>query len=192
MGVRTSFPRFLVCLLLGGGVAACGSPDPARTSAPADSAASTPVVSSASPDASRPGTSATSATEATTKAPPSSSPAPRAGQAFPFTLTRTGGFIGAADRVTVAADGTATMTRRGSSPVQVKLSSTDLARLRSLLLDPALTREARQVRTTGVCNDGFRYSVRTPTLSMTWDTCDKKARPTADQILTLIVPLVNR
>jgi hypothetical protein len=205
MGMSDSTRRLLACLLLTLGVAGC---DPNTTATPASSVATAPASPSAGvalptdPPATSPvATTAPTTTPATTKpapggttATPRSTPTATAAtdRSLPLTLTRTGGLIGAQDQVTISANGTAMVSRDGAAPVRSSMSGTDLAQLRRLLADPALTQPATPSRKPGVCNDGYRYGLRTPGYSVVVDDCGRSRQPAFDQILDLVLPLLKR
>jgi hypothetical protein len=100
--------------------------------------------------------------------------------------------VGVSVELTVAADGTALVTRDGARPAQTTLSAGDLAELRRLLADPALIREGTASRGPGVCSDGFQYRLRTPRVSVMTDDCGGRHRPAFAKILDLVRPLLNR
>jgi hypothetical protein len=122
-----------------------------------------------------PMTSATpSATASTT---PTSPPTPITGTSpitealGTVTITKSGGLAGVQQILTVKPDGSWTFVdKRKTTTVSGTLSVAERQRLAALLHDPALQEEVRQP--SGVCNDGFRYTVQSADVSMRFDQCN--------------------
>ncbi|MFG2009232.1 hypothetical protein ACGFNF_09195 [Micromonospora sp. NPDC048868] len=91
---------------------------------------------------------------APTVAPPT--PAPTAATAR-VVLTRSGGFAGRGDTVTVEPDGRWSAVDRAGSRRTGRLSGADLDRLRRLVVDPGLTAEAGRPSAPTACQDAFSY-----------------------------------
>ena len=181
MDMSSSPRRFAACLLLIGGLAACGSPTTNET---------LPITATASPPSEVPAPSSATFSEVPATTTPATSPpaAPTPGQPLPLTLSRTGGIAGVQDQVKIDPDGTATVTHRAGKPTTTTLSAKSLAALRGLLADPALAREAKAVDGAGTCADGFQYSLRTPALTMKTTDCGRSKQPTLAKLITLVLP----
>jgi hypothetical protein len=204
MGMFDVTRRILVCLFVAAGAAGCAAgssagPLPSSVSLspslPASPAADSPIPAPPDPSAPVPSSSLPSspAPSSPAPAPPSASstrPVPPSSRALPLTLTRSGGIRGASDEITVQPDGTAVVTRDGAQPVRTKLSPENLAALRTLVADPALVREGS--RGTTVCNDGYQYRLRTPSVLVTTNDCGARSRPALTKVIDLVRPLLNQ
>ncbi|MEH1165679.1 hypothetical protein V6V47_09855 [Micromonospora sp. CPCC 205539] len=142
-------------------LAGCTSADPAGT-APATSSSSPPTSAPTTPGAPAPTVPLPGATSNT---------------AGPVALTRTGGFAGRGDRVTVEPDGQWTAVDRAGSRRTGRLSSADLGRLRGLTADPRLAAEARRTTTPTGCADVFTYRVTVGTLETGYTDCPTDEAP---------------
>ena len=195
--VRSPRSVVLATALLLTGVAGCGdseqpptAPPPVSAppaSAPASTAGSAP--SSPAPPASTP-TRPRTATATTTSTPATSRPAtstPATG-AFPLTVSRQGGFAGVDDRVSITADGSAVVTRRGGSPVRTSLPDSTMAELRRLLTSADFARGSAPAERV-VCNDGFEYEFANRTTTITVTDCGNPHGATMDRLLAIVARL---
>lgn len=129
-----------------------------------------------------------------TDPPPAGRPAPpssRAADVLPLELRRTGGFIGADDRVSISTDGVVTVSRKGATGTPFPLDAARLAELRRLLAEPAVTGPVSRPTARAVCNDGYVYQIRTPSWSVATDDCSRQRRPALDPVLQFLVPLLR-
>ncbi len=174
MDMYRSARRFAGCLLLIGGLAACGSPTTNETM---------PIVASGSPPPEVPASA-----DVFSPAPATSAPTAVA-QPLPLTLSRTGGIAGVQDQVEIDVNGMATVTHKAGKPTTTTLSAEELAALRALLTDPALVREAKAADGAGPqCADGFQYALRTPGLSVKSTDCGRSKQPTLAKVISLVLP----
>ena len=120
-------------------------------------------------------------------APPSS----RAADVLPLEFRRTGGFIGADDRVSISADGVVTVSRKDVTGTPFTLDAARLAELRRLLTEPAPVEPASRPTKPAVCNDGYVYQIRTSSWSVATDDCSRQRRPALDPVLQLLVSLLR-
>ncbi|GAB3815200.1 hypothetical protein [Micromonospora zhanjiangensis] len=143
-----------------GPAAGGGSSTVAPTSAPA----TTPVT----PDA-----------PATPTAAPTSRPAgnPKpAPVAVPVVVTRSGGFAGTRDTVTVDPDGRWTRTDRTAEQRRGRLTDGQQTRLRALLADPALAGESGPAPNPR-CADAYAYTVTAGRHQVSYQDCPAGAAP---------------
>ena len=102
---------------------------------------------------------------------PTASAAPPAATLPTVSLTRTGGFAGVNQSITIAADGTWTYAdKRGSTSSTGQFTQAQLAQLAQLALDPRIAQEALQTSGT-VCNDAFHYTVAIGGQNATFEDC---------------------
>lgn len=92
----------------------------------------------------------------------STSGPPGGGLVTPVSITRTGGLAGVRQTVDISADGSWTYTdARAGASTQGRLTPAQLSALVALLTDPKLIQALSDHATpTGVCNDGFEYTLR--------------------------------
>lgn len=188
--VRKSHTSVVLAAVLLTGLAGCQGDDRA-------SASPSPALST-SPAASAPVSPSIPAPAASTSAPASSAPAPSAtgkppapsDKAFPFAVTRRGGFAGVDDHATIAADGSAVITRQGKPAVRTSLPAGTMAELGRLLTTPELTGKATP---TGgaVCNDGFEYELVSPSSTTLVVDCGAPHGTTVDRILDITAGLFD-
>ncbi|MFG1775004.1 hypothetical protein ACGFIR_16920 [Micromonospora sp. NPDC049051] len=114
----------------------------------------------------------------TSAAPPPapSSPGP-ADAATRVVLTRSGGFAGRGDTVTVEPDGRWTVADRAGSRRTGRLSGADLDRLRRLVADPALAAEAARPSAPTACHDAFDYRLTVGPVETGYVDCPTDAAP---------------
>ncbi|MFC4070151.1 hypothetical protein [Actinoplanes subglobosus] len=124
-------------------------------------------------------------------ASPAASSAAPAGQAFPLTIHRQGGFAGFDDRAEIAADGTVVVTRRGQSPAKVTLPAATVEELGRLVTSPEFTVESVP-SPTAVCNDGFEYEVVSPGSRLVVQDCGTSHGATVDRVLAVATGLFSR
>ena len=118
---------------------------------------------------------------------PAAAPAPAASgndQAFPLTVTRTGGFAGVDDRAEIAADGSAVVTMRGRPAVRTTLPAGAMAELRARVTAPDF---AGRQSPSGVCNDGLAYEFVSPSASKSLSGCETSE----DRTVAVVAPLFN-
>jgi hypothetical protein len=110
---------------------------------------------------------------------------------LPLDFTRTGGFAGVDDHLSIAANGTVTVKRRSGAAKSTKLSTAKLAELKRLLADPALTGPTQPPASRGaVCSDGFVYRFQTPSWTQVIDGCGGPTRPPVQRVLKFVAPLL--
>ncbi|MGS2613117.1 protealysin inhibitor emfourin [Micromonospora sp. LZ34] len=136
----------LVTVLLTG----CTAAEPSRTTPDPGGASETgrPVTPTT------PGPAAATPTGTLAPAPTGPAVTPAGGRVV---LTRTGGFAGRGDTVTVEPDGRWTAVDRAGSRRSGQLDRADLDRLRRLVADPRLTAEAGRAAAPTGCRDAFSY-----------------------------------
>ncbi|WP_377513469.1 protealysin inhibitor emfourin [Micromonospora vulcania] len=145
-------------------LAGCTSADPV------DTTPNQPPVTATSPPSSTAPT--------TSGAPAPTSPGTGAtGAAGPVQLTRSGGFAGRGDRVTVEPDGRWTAVDRAGSRRTGKLSAADLGRLRGLAADPRLASESRVPTASTGCADAFTYRLSVGTIETGYVDCPSETTP---------------
>jgi hypothetical protein len=120
--------------------------------------------------------------------PATINPAPAA--ALPLTFSRTGGFAGVDDQLTIAADGTVTVKRGSAAAPSTSLGAAKLAELNRLLADPALTGPTSPPAGRVVCSDGFVYRFRTPGWTLVTDDCAGHNQPAVQRVLQFLTPLI--
>ena len=182
---KLSAARALLTLLLTGGVMGCS------TTGSADSPDAIPTIPAFSVPPASPSPAATA--PATAGSPPATRPAsstPSASTMFPLVIDRTGGFAGVQDRVSIEADGTATVTRRGQQPVRVSVPAADRADLRRLLAAPAASAAATPGKTP-VCADGFHYEITSPALTAVVEDCGGPHSAAVTAVLSIATRLLN-
>ncbi|MEV8510006.1 hypothetical protein AB0368_34985 [Actinoplanes sp. NPDC051475] len=101
-------------------------------------------------------------------------------------MARRGGFAGVDDRATIAADGTAMVSRRGRAPVRTAVPAKTMAELRGLLNSPGF---AHQAKPTAVCNDGFEYEFVTPSSTTVVHDCGASQVAEVDRALAIVATL---
>jgi hypothetical protein len=179
-----STARALLTILLTGGVMGCSTTGTGDTSAgPVVLAPSGPAIPASSPAS--PPASSTAASPASPSAAKPSSPA----AAFPLVVSRTGGFAGVDDRVTIQADGSAVVTRRGQKPVHTSVPATETADLRKLLAAPQ--KPAPAASGEPVCADGFHYEISSPALKAVVEDCGGPRAAAVSAVLGIATRLLN-
>ncbi|AEV83504.1 hypothetical protein ACWT_2938 [Actinoplanes sp. SE50] len=106
---------------------------------------------------------------------------------FPLDFSRSGGFAGRSDRLHIDADGRMTVTRQGagsSGPVAVDRTVLDALRQVLATADPIPSASS------GICADGYRYRISTPSWSVSTDDCAEH-HESLDRALELLVPLLR-
>ena len=97
---------------------------------------------------------------------------------YPLTISRTGGFAGGDESITVRSDGGWSYSaNRGKPTAQGTLPAPDLAKVTQTLSDPAFGLDVRPHKQNGVCADGFTYSVSIGPETSTFDECGEGDRP---------------
>ncbi|MEW2375920.1 protealysin inhibitor emfourin [Micromonospora sp. NPDC047812] len=107
-------------------------------------------------------------------APPASAPTAPAARVV---LTRSGGFAGRGDTVTVEPDGRWSVVDRAGSRRTGRLSGADLDRLRRLVADPALAAEAGRASAPTACHDAFDYRLTVGAVETGYVDCPSDAAP---------------
>jgi hypothetical protein len=107
-------------------------------------------------------------------------------------FSRTGGFAGVDDHLSIAANGTVTVKRRSGAAKSTKLGAAKLAELNRLLADPALTGPTQPPASRGaVCSDGFVYRFQTPSWTQVINDCGSGSnRPAVQRVLKFVTPLI--
>ncbi|MER7419305.1 hypothetical protein ABT346_21415 [Micromonospora peucetia] len=164
----------LVAMVLSG-CAATDPPDQATSSGTSRPTASAPSPESTAPTSPGP----TAATEST---------GPTAATER-VVLTRSGGFAGRGDTVTVEPDGRWTVVDRAGSRRTGRLSGADRDRLRQLVADPALATEAGRPSTPTACHDVFSYRLTVGALETGYVDCPPDGSPptTTHAVVELLV-----
>lgn len=123
---------------------------------------------------------------APTVAPPTSAPTAAAARVV---LTRSGGFAGRGDTVTVEPDGRWSAVDRAGSRRTGRLSGADLDRLRRLVADPALAAEAGRPSAPTTCHDAFDYRLTVGTVETGYVDCpsDGGAPTTTRAVVELLL-----
>ncbi|AEV86922.1 Polycystic kidney disease protein 1-like 3 [Actinoplanes sp. SE50] len=182
--MRNAFAARVLPALLIAGLAGCSTGTTAAGSPATSPVASSPVSTPGSTPASPAGSPAV--TSAAVPAAPSTAVADAA--AFPVVITRTGGIAGVDDRVSIDADGAATVTRRGQKARHVTVPPAMMTGLRRALAAP-MPRGAA-VPPAGACSDGFVYQITRPAGSVTVADCGKPADPGVTAILDVAKALL--
>jgi hypothetical protein len=128
--------------------------------------------------------SAGACASATAVHPPAASSAPP--PALTVTLTRTGGFVGARDRVVIAPDGTWTRTDKGGMETHGRLSPDRITLIQHLAHEPDLAGETAPPTGKAACADGNVYAVNAGTVTVTYTDCGDPRPPVAAQMVSLI------
>jgi hypothetical protein len=106
---------------------------------------------------------------------------------FPLTITRTGGFAGVDQSITVRSDGSWSYGAGKAKPAtQGTLTQAELDQVTRILSDPAFPADVRPHRTEGVCSDGFTYSVTIGPESSSFEDCGEVDRPLFDALLATL------
>lgn len=102
-------------------------------------------------------------------------------------VTRSGGFAGRQDTVTVEPDGWWTRAARGAGPRTGRLTNTQRAKLRALLADRKLAGESGTWLSTR-CRDSFTYTVSAGPVKTTYVDCpsDGTVPPVSGAIAALV------
>src|SRR5215831_14298075 len=97
---------------------------------------------------------------------------------YPLTITRTGGFIGVNESITLRSDGGWSYSAiKGKPTAQGTLPAADLAKVNQTLSNPAFGLDVRPHKNGVVCNDGYTYSVSIGPETSTFDECGEGDRP---------------
>ncbi|MFJ8581965.1 hypothetical protein [Micromonospora sp. NPDC093277] len=104
-------------------------------------------------------------------------PAGRAG--VDVVLTRSGGFAGLDDTVTVTPDGRWTKVDRAGATRTGQLAPGDLDRLRQLTADRRLLAEATATATASTCSDAFTYQLTVGAVTTSYVDCPTEHAPPA-------------
>jgi hypothetical protein len=106
---------------------------------------------------------------------------------YPLTISRTGGFVGVNESITVRADGGWSYSAiKGKPTAQGMLSAADLATVTQTLSDPRFGLDVRPHKQNGVCADGFTYAVSIGPETSTFDDCGEGDRPLFTALLDLL------
>ncbi|SCG77323.1 hypothetical protein GA0070623_4225 [Micromonospora rifamycinica] len=166
-GMRALGPAFAAVAVVVGLLTGCSAADP-------DSPAPSPAATTGSP--------VPTAGEPSVGGPSVSGTAPTAGgptdgtAALRITLTRSGGFAGNRDTVTVEPDGRWTTTDRAGATRTGRLEPTQLDRLRALAGPAARERDSPP---DAACADTFAYRLTIGTHSVDWTDCPSGPPPPA-------------
>jgi hypothetical protein len=102
-------------------------------------------------------------------------------------VTRTGGFAGVNQMITIQSDGSWSYTTKGGGTAQTgSLDAAQLAALRDLVTTPGFLTEMRQVETDENCADGFNYAITVGGESAAWEDCGGAPRPSLNKAIDLI------
>ena len=106
---------------------------------------------------------------------------------YPLTITRTGGFAGVDESITLRADGSWSYSgSRGKPAAQGTLTPTELDQITRAVSDPAFPADVRPHRTEGTCNDGFTYSVTVGPETTSFEECGGNDRPLFTALLATL------
>ncbi|MCW3839206.1 hypothetical protein ONA70_03725 [Micromonospora yasonensis] len=92
-------------------------------------------------------------------------------------LTKSGGFVGLMDTLTVRPDGRWTKVDRSDNRRTGQLTAADLDRLRQLTADPRLTAEATATGPATTCADAFTYRLTVGPTTTGYVDCPPEATP---------------
>jgi hypothetical protein len=165
-GMRSASTTGVTLALLLAVLGGCTNAD--QPGGTAGAASSTPAATGTS--------SAPTATSPSTPAPSVPDPGGTTAAAR-VTLTRSGGFAGRGDTVTVEPDGRWTAVDRAGSRRTGRLDPADLGRLRGLAADPRLADEARRSTTPTGCADVFTYRLTVDNLETGYVDCPADTGP---------------
>ena len=114
-------------------------------------------------------------------------PAATTGATLPgLSLTRTGGFAGVNQTLTVTANGSWTYTDKKTSATETgQFTPAQLGQLAQLAADPRLTSEALQ-SSNRTCTDAFQYTITVGTMNATVQDCAED-RPAARALLGFLI-----
>ncbi|MFC4018820.1 hypothetical protein ACFOW4_12820 [Micromonospora sp. GCM10011542] len=145
----------------------------------ADRTGTTPATSggSGAPSAPTPTPGTLPATPAPSGPGPTTATATATATATRIVLTRSGGFAGRGDTVTVEPDGRWTAVDRAGSRRTGRLDPADLGRLHGLAADPRLAEEARRSPTPTGCADVFSYRLTVGAVETEYVDCPADAPP---------------
>lgn len=102
------------------------------------------------------------------------------------TITRTGGFAGVNQELTVMPDGAWTFTdKRSGSSQQGQLTADQMAQIGRLVSDPNFA-QARPPSRGASCADTFIYTIAVGELSINFDECDGKDQPGVKAVVDFI------
>jgi hypothetical protein len=173
--------RWIVAAALGLTLTGCATSGSGSPVAEGSSGSQPPGTVQASPT----GTNATLSTTPPDRPSEGGSP-PRA--AGVVTISRTGGIAGVNEMVQVAPDGTWVFhNRKSGESQQGKLTSAQHDELNRLIAAPGFAAEARQRPPTGVCNDGFVYTVVAGDISAHYTQCSSSGNQTAIKAVVNLV-----
>ena len=106
---------------------------------------------------------------------------------YPLTITRTGGFAGVNESITLASDGGWSYTSaKGKPAAQGTLAPADLAQVTQTVSNPAFGADVRAHKTGGTCADGFTYSVSIGPETSTFEECGGTDRPLFSALVTML------
>lgn len=171
----------LVTVLLTG----CSAAEPSRTDHGRTGAA-TPSAVPTTPAAPT-GTVVPAPSGTVAPAPSGTVVAPAAGRVV---LTRSGGFAGRGDTITVEPDGRWTAVDRAGSRRTGRLDRADLDRLRRLVADPRLPAEAGRANVDTACQDAFSYRLTVDTVETGYVDCP--ADGALPEVTSSVVALLTR
>ena len=180
--MTTVKPGSALALLLLFALVGCGParPVPPAAGTPTDAVPSSPEATTV------PGTPTgqPAPTPPTTTASADPRPAPTNVR---VSVTRSGGFAGRQDTVTVEPDGRWSRVARGTAPRTGRLTDAQLSRLRALLADRKLAGEAGS-RTNSRCRDAYAYTVSAGPVTVTYPDCpsDGGIPPVSGAIASLV------
>jgi hypothetical protein len=102
-------------------------------------------------------------------------------------LSRTGGFAGVNQMITIQPDGAWSYTTKGGGVSETgTLDPAQAAALRDLITTPGFLAEIRSVETDANCADGFNYAITVGSESASWEDCGGAPRPNLNKAIDLI------
>ncbi len=116
-------------------------------------------------------------------APPQSNPpAPALGRVV---ISRTGGFAGVQEMITIEPNGNWSYNNaKGSAADRGTLSASERANLLRLVSDPRFATEIRKPNGPAVCNDAFQYTIQVGEMTASFEDCAD--RPAVAAVLNAI------
>jgi len=104
-----------------------------------------------------------------------------------LTITRTGGFIGVNESITLRSDGGWSYSAiKGKPTAQGTLPTADLAKVTQTLSNPAFGSNVQARKDGYVCNDGFTYAVAIGPETFTFDDCGDPPRTLFNALLDVL------
>jgi hypothetical protein len=102
------------------------------------------------------------------------------------TLTRSGGFAGARDRIVITPEGAWTRTDKAGKQTHGQLTADRTAQLQDLAHQPALVDETAPPSSPTKCSDGYVYAVNAGSVTVSYTDCGNDRPPVAGQMASLI------